>query len=276
MLNISVKGNLGVNNYWAAGNINFDSLIDYYMEFFKISIGATNNIEWKAILTKEEDEKSGLITSLNKGGRLILKDLVNFNLVNIQLPQERRENPFDSDLIYWKDDFMLNANTPNVLSGSYYILSKKIVLILKKYRLPNHEFYPIRLSLSKEKYSNDYFLLFIYGSQLNHIDYRKSSYILSKRRPRVVVDQIESNHLITNFEKLKEMRSSYLKNENLILDFKNIVLTVDYDILWGIPNVLLVSELVKKEMEYEDIKGISITPKKSPTYLSKSESQNIS
>lgn len=276
MLNISVKGNLGVNNYWAAGNINFDSLIDYYMEFFKISIGATNNIEWKAILTKEEDEKSGLITSLNKGGRLILKDLVNFNLVNIQLPQERRENPFDSDLIYWKDDFMLNANTPNVLSGSYYILSKKIVLILKKYRLPNHEFYPIRISLSKEKYSNDYFLLFIYGSQLNHIDYRKSSYILSERRPRIIVDHMEGDHQINTFEKLKEMRSSYLKNENLILDFKNIVLTVDYDILWGIPNVLLVSELVKKEIEYQNIKGISITPKKSPSYLSKSESQNIS
>lgn len=240
------------------------------MTFYRVQLGDQNNLEWRAILKKEEDEKHGVIRTLNAGNKLLLEQPINMELVNVYLKEEQKEdNPFDLDLIYWKDDLMLEAFKPKGVSC--VIVSQKFKELLSKYNFHDHAFYPIHLYSSDQSTFKEYFLLQIFDKWLQYVNYQESEFTLKDVRTRKIVDQINENHDFYDLDGYVDRKSMYLRNDSLLLEFSKAILTVDYDVLWAIMNELHVNDVVKNDIENSRIQGIELTPIKSPEYVLKSE-----
>ncbi len=240
------------------------------MNFYRVQLGDQNNREWRAILRKEEDEKHGIISTLNAGNKLQFNNPFNMELVNIYPKEDRKDDkPFDLDLIYWTDDLMLDAFKPKGVTC--IIVSRKFMELLREYNCHNHTFYPVHLYSPDKSVFQEYFLLQIFDKWLQFVNYKDSEYTLKEIRTRGTIDQIRGSHEFDDFESYVKRKSDYLRNESLLLDFYKAIMTVDYDILWGTMNELTVNKLIKENIEISGLRGIKFTPIKSPEYILKSE-----
>lgn len=240
------------------------------MKFYEVKIGENNNREWRAILTGKENNKYGVVKSINANASFELEQPLGMHLINVHLPQDRKEkNPFNLDLIYWTDDLTLDAFKPR--GASCVIVSQKFKDLLFKYNFHRHEFYPINLFSIDESDCKKYYLMHIFDKRLDYVNYLESYFLLKERATGKIVNRIQGTNGINDFESYAKKKSEYLRNENLSLDFDKMVLTVDYDVLWNIPNRLLVNDKVKMDILNSEINGIELSFVSDPEFILKSE-----
>jgi len=241
----------------------------------KSDVFKTNYNHWRVLL-KKEDDLYGIVDSLGKGEEPEMEKPLKMMLINdsSQTPEFLKEgNPFDLDLFRWSDDLLYEAFTPLVGGGSYFILSNRLLNILKKYRIPDYFVKKILLINTSNQDMKEYNLLFIKEGFYQNMDYRKTTFTVSTSYPRKIVKMIKDGS-ITSREELTLRQQEIFKEKKLLLMFGEIVLEGDYDVLWGLPNVLYINHEVKIEIEKANIKGIGIYPLKDLNFVMKSEYQN--
>lgn len=240
------------------------------MEFYNLTIDNIYNQEWRAILKGEENRKYQIVNTLNNGRKLEDVEFFDMHLINIQLPEDRRDtNPLELDLIYWANDITLDAFSPN--KSSCILVSLKLKELLLRYQFHEHFCYTVRLFNLDGSSFKEYYLLQITGNWFNYVDYKNSTFVLRERPSRKIVENIDGNGYFEDYDSYNEKRSDYLVNKNMFLDYGKVRLIVDYDILWGIPNQLRVNEVIKREIENFDVNGVQLTPINTPEYILKSE-----
>ncbi len=244
------------------------------MNFYDLSVGYSNNTEWRAILEGEVNRKHQIVSTLNEGNALKLNNHFDMRLINVHLPEDRKEKkPFELDLLYWTNDLMLDAFSPR--KSTCVIVSRKLKELISKYYFHEHDFYPIHLyDIDRSSYK-EYYLLQIFGKRMDYIDYQKSDYVLKERPSRKIVEQISESSKFENLSSFIDKRSKYLREKNLLLDFSREVYTVNYDVLWGTPNKLRINGKIKEDIENSGIKGVELTLIKSPQYILKSEFEGL-
>jgi len=244
------------------------------MEFFEVKIGERNNNEWRAILKKDVDLDFGIINKLNEGLEPKIDSPIEMNLINVQLPEDQCEwNEKELDLIYWTDDITLDAFRPTNRNGSYFIISEKFKNVLNDFDLPHHFYLPIILKVQNDVPPNSkkYFILFIVGNLVDNVNYKESSYVLeTKSRPKTIIERFNKKSFNSK-EEYFTTKSNYRRNERQLLNFDRVVLNSNFDVMWGIPNVLYVNKDVERQIRDSGIEGIDIRKIDNPTYIMKSE-----
>ncbi len=241
------------------------------MEFFELKIGRKNNKEWRVVLEESENGRTQLLQKLKEDKPFSIDGPIRMKLVNTQLEEERKEKtPLSLDLFFWSDTFENNVQKPK---GSYVIISSKLKAILEKGKKPDHQFIPVELEDFNGN-KNQFFLFYIFGKRIENIDYAQSEFILKARRTKEILKTLGTGSF-QNFNDFNEARSKYLKTERALLEFDKITLTVDYDIIWGLPNVIYINSILKENVEAEHMNGVEITKIDSPQYRLSNESNLI-
>jgi len=241
------------------------------MKFYELS---AKSFQWHTIL--ERNKLHEVIVPINKDQFVSEKEFpLRMELVDSykNIKEWTGETPF-VDIIRWSSDFTLGGNKPK--KGVCIIISEKIKKVLEKYKLPSHSFYPVEMSCKyvKEK-RNDYFLFHITGSGVidEYVDYKKCTFneytrneddekILVKKYPEGLIKNnkeyvdvlMQRSSVITtgSYEDIDIPGEMYPNDFN----YNNKVFKYNYDVLWGIPNVIYVSEEIKNELTTLDCENL--------------------
>jgi len=239
------------------------------MKFYNLKVNRRINKEWRVILPPSEDNTLQVTNKLSSEEKLDLNRPINFGLINTESDRSlRNETPFQVDLIYWKDDIMLGASKPE--GKVFAIVSSKLRKILEKYKLPSHVFYTTNIYCGETQTSStDYYLLFIYDRIQNYTDYSKSEFTYIDWNTKEVIKKEYGT--FESAEEYGKVSVNYFRNKDIRIYVTRKFLTVDYDIIWGIPNTLFVNEHIKKTIEASDIYGVKFTPIKNHEIVPVSE-----
>jgi len=231
------------------------------MNFYKLKINRRVNKEWAVILPPMEDNSLQVTNKLNKQQELVLNSPINMGLMNRQSDETlRKEIPFQADLLYWLDDITLGASKPE--GGAYVIVSSKLKHILEKFKLPPHMFYPTNIYCSEiQESSMDYFLLFIYGNIRDYTNFSKSEYTYINWNTDEVVKK--EYGAFKNADEYGKISVDFFRNKDIKIHISRRFFTVDFDIMWGIPNTIFINEKVKAVIE-----SINLFAIKMPSYKS--------
>ncbi|GAA3509193.1 hypothetical protein GCM10022393_21790 [Aquimarina addita] len=235
------------------------------MNFYNFRINA---FQWKAILERNQMRKVFVPIDNNEWVKEenypVKMDLVDSYQ---DLSQWKGDTPF-KDVINWSSDFTIGGLTHK--AGAFMIMTQKVKEILEKYNLPPHRFYPTELFCKHYKETRkDYFVFHMIGKGVygdEYIDYLKCTFIESKRdvdykkisiktHPEGIIKSLDSynniafgkNSFLGTYE--EKLGSGEIKIKRNDLDFLNKVYKHDYDVLWGLPNLLYISEEIKQELE---------------------------
>ncbi|CAL2093674.1 hypothetical protein [Tenacibaculum sp. 190524A02b] len=207
------------------------------MKVYELSVDFKSNKEWKIILGKNEDNRFNVISNIENDLELSLKkdERIKMHLINIESKENRKEIPFNVDIIYWVDDITLNAYSP--YKG--IVISEKLKKKLSNYVLPPSYFYPIDIinSITGE-INNNYYLFYIKKGIVDFTLFKKSEYVYTKRR-------IEIKRSVGDFNTYDEFNEGYDKsydNDGVKIKIANRCLTTIYDLIPSSLNSILVKE----------------------------------
>jgi len=236
------------------------------MKFYNFRI---NTFQWNAVLQRGKQLRNVFVPIDNDEWVKDEHYPVKMDLVDAyqDLSYWKGETPF-MDVITWSSDFTIGGLTHK--AGTLMIMSKKVKEVLEKYNLPPHRFYPTEVFCKHYKETrDDYFLFHITGNGIygdEYIDYPKCTFAEYERdfkhKKKMIKDHPAGT--ITSLEHLNEvsyeegsflgnhkekLASGEIKDRRNDIDFLNKVYKHDYDILWGLLNVLYVSEEIKEDLE---------------------------
>lgn len=241
------------------------------MDLFKLSRDFKTNKEWNAILKKPQDEKLNLSSCFANGLQLDLlgQEGVEMELINSRsVKTERTGKLLEADLIYWTDDITLNAFKPS--GACYAIVSERLKRLLEEFNFHDHYYYPIVFTnIESNKKHKQYYILHVVSAFDSFTDYSKCTYEYYSYNTKAIIKTE-----VGSFNSLDELgiESNKAFNEDGVrLTIIERVLDVDYDLIWGISSILYVNNKIKLAVESSDLKGISLTPLKSPKIVLKSE-----
>jgi len=226
---------------------------------FVLTINNNSNWEWRAVLHKNEDSRLGVIETINSDLELVISnEPIKMYLINVQsVKHDRKEKPFEADLVYWLDDITLNAATPSI--GACLIVSNALKSIIEQFSLPHHRFYPVNLINSEDTSQfQRYYLLHILGSIIDNTNYLKSEYSYRLKGSKEVLKK--ETGTFDSYESYSKAERLSRKENNIFIEVSKRVLTVEYDIVWGIINHLRINTKVKNAIENSDLKGLRISP----------------
>jgi len=234
------------------------------MNFFRLKVDRRLNKEWRVILPPVEDKMLQLINIFNRGEKPIINRPINMGLINTNSEKsQRKEIPFNVDLLYWLDDFMLGTSVPD---GAYIIVSSKLKKIIEKFNLPDHQFYRLNLYCTDyQEESQDYYLLYIFGNIHQFTNFPLSEYTYYYVYTDEVI-KIETGGFkdADTFFKARTALSNQLENK---LDKKRAsikitkrVFTEDYDVMWGVANHLTINERIKTVIDNANLNGVDLRP----------------
>ncbi|WP_299123063.1 hypothetical protein [uncultured Tenacibaculum sp.] len=245
------------------------------MKFYNFS---SEVFQWDVILNS--NQFSEVVGAIKKEQFIPIQELpLKFELIDSyeDLSEWDGETPF-MDIIRWSSDFTLGGNCPEK-GGAGVIISEKVKKILEKYQLPPHRFYNIHMYCAYNKETRkDYYLFHIAGGKAGRedsvMDYNKCTFKeLSEDEEgnRIVVNKFPEGTINTREEYVEaclgqgniitlgsypdlERPGKVIRND---LRFINRVFKHNVDVLWGVFNVIKISEEIKEELEKENIKGAS-------------------
>ncbi len=229
------------------------------MDTYELRMSRYGNLEWKAYYLEEEEKKRGLIESMNNNDLHVSNSLIKMLYVNTYEERSKiQETPFSSDMIRWADDITYKAYTPN--SQGYMIISKKLKAILEKYELPPHSYYKVELINELDKTSNkDYELLHIYGAKwYEHLIMEECIFEYRDEYTDEVIKTQKGG--FTSYENMLEESKKASDKEDCWYYLVEGVFNVNYDVMWGIGNVLRISNRLKEAIEVENLNGVECYP----------------
>ncbi|WP_025667558.1 hypothetical protein [Aquimarina megaterium] len=236
------------------------------MKFFQFS---ANAFQWK--VTLKENKLHEIVVPIDNEEFISNSEFpIKMQLIDSyqNINEWKGDNAF-VDVFDWSNDYTLGGNQPEK-GGAFLIISNKVKIVLEKYNLPDHRFYPLEIESTCFKENRDNYFLFhmigngIFGDEF--IDYDKCTFeeiTRDEEENKVLVKKYTEGTLNSN----QEFKDVKLKNsEKIILgsyeypdipdyfmtndfNFVNKVFKHDYDILWGAPNFIFVSEQIKNELE---------------------------
>ncbi len=240
------------------------------MKFYEFS---AKTFQWQIILTGQKSHE--VLIPLKKGRFVEEKELpLTMELIDSyeDINLWEGETPF-VDILRWSSDFTLGGNCPDI-GGGMSIISQRVKEVFEKYKLPPHRFYPVKMHSPYYKETRDnYFFFHMPGNGISDnekVDYEKCTFEETKRNDdynKVVVANypegtIKSREHWLNIKRRKDteiklgtyehysMPGHKMKNR---LNFVNKVYKHDYDVLWGTPSLIYISEEIKKELETIEI-----------------------
>jgi hypothetical protein len=213
------------------------------MKIFELSIDSNIHWEWKVVLSKKTDLLFKVIESIENDEEIVCnKDSkIQMLLVNIEKNiKKRRETPFQSDILYWTDDIVLDAYSP--YKG--IIISKKLKNILQSYVLPPYNLYPIDIINSENlEINTDYYLFYTKDRIIDITLFNESEYTYYKKRKEI-------KRSIGDFNNYEEFNLNYHKsfnNENIKIKMTKRVVSTKNDIIPNSLNHLYVKDIFYKE-----------------------------
>jgi hypothetical protein len=225
--------------------------------FFEAKAQGDGNEEWKAILVQGTNGGSDINETISRQVELEMTGPITMFLINIIRDQsDRRQKTFQADLVYWSGDITMKAFRPR--DGFAVIVSESMKAVLDGFSMPRHRYYPVNLiNYEKREETWMYYLLHVFGSLFGIADYQASEYKHVDLKTRNIIETQTGGFI--DGEAFHRKSSELFKN-SIHLDFKSMVLTADYDVLWGFNNSLLVSETAKVAIENKKLKGVQIVP----------------
>ncbi len=236
------------------------------MKFYELS---AKTFQWKVILTGQKSHE--VLIPLKKGKFVEEKELpLTMELIDSyeDINLWEGETPF-VDILCWSSDFTLGGNCPDI-GGGMSIISQQIKEVFEKYKLPPHRFYPVEMHSPHYKETRDnYFLFHMPGNGISDnekVDYEKCTFEQVSRDQddnRVVVASypegtIKSREHWLDVEMGTDPEIKIGSFEHYLIpgydmkngfNYVNKVYKHDYDILWGIPGMIYISEEIKKDLE---------------------------
>ncbi|CAM1370639.1 hypothetical protein TPENAI_60923 [Tenacibaculum litopenaei] len=228
------------------GNDNLKALY-VPMKIFELTIDSNIHWEWKVVLSKKTDHLFKVIESIENDEEILFNNdtKIQMLLVNIQKDiKKRKEAPFQSDILYWTDDLVLDTYSP--YKG--IIISKKLKNILLSYVLPPYNLYPIDIINSENlEINTDYFLFHTKDRIIDITLFNESEYTYYKKRKEI-------KRSIGDFNSYEEFNLHYHKSfddENIKIKMTKRVVSTKNDI---IPNSL--NHLYVKDTFYKESKNL--------------------
>ncbi|WP_075340678.1 hypothetical protein [Tenacibaculum agarivorans] len=175
------------------------------------------------------------------------------------------ETPF-VDIIRWSDDFTLGSTKPR--GGALLIISNKVKKIIEKYNLPPHQFYPVEIKCKYVKETrSDYFLLHMIEDKEGEIvDFEKCTFkqlTRNEKDEKITIETYSEGIIKSRFEfteakmgrneriSLHKFKDYYGDEYDNYFEYDNQVYKYNYDVLWGTPSFIFVSEEIKRHIEEE-------------------------
>lgn len=236
---------------------------DFFQLELKGNKSTGNQIEdWKspAVIKMEQrlnnwDGKSLLNFEIPEGSEVRkFEDLLVCENVPIELPEIGQMKLYQSSKV---TDFIKGS----FLQQYGFIVSGKAKVILEKYNLGKHKYYPLELIHKEQVYSN-YWFLRSSASMKDYIDFEKSSFYMQKglldfsSRVKIIINSREE---LRNYRSKFQGQNIYIKASeiNLSQNFPNYDLftTNGYGVQGAYISAKLKSEIIK-------LTGIEIKPTK--------------
>ncbi len=213
------------------------------MKIFEISLNDELFNEWHVVLSQKVNIKYQVIDCIENNKEIILgkEDKIQMFLINIESNKDaRKEIPFQSDILYWKNDITLDAYSP--FKG--IIISENLKNILSNYNLPPHFLYPLEIVNSESlELNNNYYLFYSHENMLDLTLFNESEYTYYKRRKEIKKSVGEFN----SFEEYDKEYDRVFDKENMKIKITNRVISSDYDLLPSPLNYLRVKENFMKD-----------------------------
>ena len=149
------------------------------------------------------------------------------------------------NIVYWQ----LGDPFAHVL-----IISKAILKIFEQFQIPYYSIY--RAQILNEKEFGEYFILHLAGDVFDEIDYSQQNFLLKDIETWKLNENSVARKFSNKIEFLKN-REGLIATQNQTLFFKKIIYKDEYDIFWGWPVSILVSEEVKSAIEAAKLSGVS-------------------
>lgn len=229
------------------------------MSMYNLQASEYGNLEWKAYYLREEDDKTGLIESINNKNEYISSLVIKMLYVNIYKEIEKSsEELFLSDMVYWGDNITYKAYTP--YGQGCMIVSKKLKKVFEDFALPPHSFYNVELfnELNRSK-SNDYELLHIHGNSWEeNLIIEECVFELRDDFTDEVLEVQKGG--FKSYEEMLKISSKMSREEDKAYHMTEGVFNIDYDVMWGVTNILYVNDKVKEAIEKESLNGVECFP----------------
>ncbi|AYB34883.1 hypothetical protein [Chryseolinea soli] len=225
--------------------------------FFEAKARVDGNREWNALLIQGTNGGYDINDIISREAALDMAAPITMFLVNTNRDKkDRRHIPFEADLVYWSDDITYKAFRPR--HGFAVIVSDAMKAVLDGFSMPPHRYHPVNLiKYEKREETWTYHLLQIFGSLYNIADYQASEFKYEDLKTRNLIETQKGGFI--DYEAFKRKCSEMIDN-NILLSVKSMVLTVEYDVMWGFNNSLLVSERAKEAMESKGLRDVQIEP----------------
>ncbi|WP_420553140.1 hypothetical protein [Tenacibaculum aiptasiae] len=234
------------------------------MKFYRLS---ANSFQWHAVLERNKLHK--VVVPINKDEFIVKENYpIKMELVDAynNIKEWKEETPF-VDIIRWSNDFTIGGNQPE--KAALLIINKRLKQVLEKYRLPLHRFYPVQMYCKYTKEKKDNYFLFhmigdgVYGDE--NVYYEKCTFeeytrdeddekVFVRKYPEGIIKSSKDYIDVKMNRSEKIALGSYedidIPGDMYTNDFNYIdkVFKYNYDVLWGTPNVIYVSEEIKNEL----------------------------
>lgn len=223
------------------------------MEQFRFNTDSSENTEWY-IKYKVENGDLTMLNKLRHGLKLKNNEDIHFELCKIDEEQISISNPSELDLLFWKDAGAIAACS---------IISEKMKNIIEPFNIPDHSFLPIKINYGQEFINNNYFFFTIYGNVFNLINYSKSEFIKYKIN-KTTWDYEILEHFKGKYktrEEFSQDQKKQLKNTGNLIRLQKAYLEKEYDLIWGIPNEIRITNKVFDKLNRNNLKGVGLKPK---------------
>lgn len=214
--------------------------------------------QWKvAFIGHGEEELSNFFKALSERNIAEIDRPIPISTYNIIKNQNEWKDkcPFHNDVLEWKDDIILGSSTLHGITS--IIISERLKLLLESFKLPRHKFYEVNLTNIHTKESRKWFLLYMPDDPMGFIDWELCEFKLTpkfKYRKKIKTSYV-GPQIVSSREDFVKLRSKYRKEEvKMFLDFYKVVYKVNYDVMWGNLNKLVIGEKLKEEIESNEIK----------------------
>lgn len=223
------------------------------MKAYSLGIDTRTNGEWRAILVKEENDKKHITDKLDRN-EIVEASVINMFLTNIVTDKNlRKEKPFETDIIYWLNDLLLDA----VTAQNGIIISSRLKSFLQKFKIGDHKFYDVYITNSADRDNTALYHLFQPRTEINDItNFSKSEFaFLDKSTRQTLKTEIGSFKDYSDFSKAEH---SYYDKENIVLKITTRCLRKDLDVIYGFENNLVINEKLRTKIGESDFTGIEV------------------
>ncbi|WP_425659839.1 hypothetical protein [Tenacibaculum ascidiaceicola] len=225
------------------------------MNIYELRTSRYGNLEWKAYYLEKEELKTGLIESITNNELYSTNIPIKMLYVNIYDDSSKMEEiPFSNDMVRWLDDITYRAFTPK--GQGYMIVSKKLKSILREFTLPPHSYYTIELIDEINNISNkEYELLHIYGPKwYEHLIIEECVFEYRDEFTDEIIRTQKGG--FRSYKDMLEESKKASEKEDCWYYLVEGVFNVNYDLMWGIGNMLRINEKLKEAIENGNLKGV--------------------